>query len=261
MVGQAQDGRPIRELAGDSEGSVLMNPCRDHTNSSHECLLDLFVNSTTIAGGEMVTGDIDPITDGVYRIKPLEVPKLEAFLDHYRKIASCLDGLLEHAVEEPLTNADDINFQPFRDFIPVIKLTRVFVNKLSRPTNNGPHPLSQMSIDTLSALYRATLFIPEHVDYVIGSMEYDYGKYSHINPATVYGILECFERVFKIMVKYFRHQGTNLTSVQGSNQRFDEWYDVWYSHLLLATNRFTKMHPLAMSDYLQKAPNFSTITN
>ncbi|KAH9466269.1 hypothetical protein Pst134EB_001326 [Puccinia striiformis f. sp. tritici] len=105
--------------------------------------------ATANVGGEKVTAGTDAMTSNPNAIQQGVVPNLEDLLHHYRRMADHIDGLLLYAVENPITS-DDKKFQPFQDFIPVIKLTRLFINKISRINNSGPCPLSRMSLDDLS---------------------------------------------------------------------------------------------------------------
>ncbi|KAI9624533.1 hypothetical protein KEM48_008860 [Puccinia striiformis f. sp. tritici PST-130] len=64
---------------------------------------------------------------------------------------------------------------------PVIKLTRVFLNKLSRPTNNKPHPLLGMSSDNLLAIIRSTVRVAGKIEKFLHRMENDHASGARID--------------------------------------------------------------------------------
>ncbi|KAI9624210.1 hypothetical protein KEM48_009108 [Puccinia striiformis f. sp. tritici PST-130] len=96
--------------------------------------------------------------------KPVEPPDIGVLEGRCQVMVQRIDNLLKHAVEHPLLDASNIDFYPSRDMIPLIKLTRVFLNKLSRPTNNRPHPLLGMSPENLLAIIRSTVRVPGKVE-------------------------------------------------------------------------------------------------
>ncbi|WAQ85318.1 hypothetical protein PtA15_5A893 [Puccinia triticina] len=88
--------------------------------------------------------------------KPAGPPDLRVLEDKCQVMVHRIEGLLQYAIEHPLTCATEYDCRPFQDAIPVIKLIRIFLNKLSRPTNNRPHPLAGMSPDNLLTIIRST---------------------------------------------------------------------------------------------------------
>ncbi|KAI9601607.1 hypothetical protein H4Q26_001438 [Puccinia striiformis f. sp. tritici PST-130] len=176
--------------------------------------------ATANVGGEKVTAGTDAMTSNPNVVQQGVVPNLDDLLHHYRRMADHIDGLLQYAVENPITS-DDKKFQPFQDFIPM----------------------------TCPSLFRATKYHSAHAETVISSIEYDYGKYGSINADGVYNILDCFQPVKKIMERYVLHESKNSELAKDSHQKFGEWFQDWYSVILLASNRFCSLNPLTWSAY------------
>ncbi|KAI9606718.1 hypothetical protein H4Q26_006255 [Puccinia striiformis f. sp. tritici PST-130] len=75
--------------------------------------------------------------------------------DHCAEMAGQLGDLLEECVGYPSLHPD-LRSEPFRDFIPIIKLSRLFFNKMSKPTSDGHHPITQMTTEQLLTLVNGT---------------------------------------------------------------------------------------------------------
>jgi hypothetical protein len=61
----------------------------------------------------------------------LDMSELWAVQNHFQEMAEELEALLEELVEFP-TLHKDIHTQPLREFIPILKLSRLFFNKISK---------------------------------------------------------------------------------------------------------------------------------
>ncbi|WAQ88758.1 hypothetical protein PtA15_10A177 [Puccinia triticina] len=162
--------------------------------------------------------------------QPAEPPDLRVLEDKCQVMVHRVDGLLQYAIEHPLTDATKIDFHPFQDVIPVIKLTRVFLNKLSRPTNNGPHPLSGMSPDDLSKIIRSTVRAPGKLEKFLHRMETDHASTGGIDTEKVFDILDCLQRPIKI-IKFHLSQLEHSDSPQGSHPKYREWMRVWFANI------------------------------
>ncbi|KAI9619610.1 hypothetical protein KEM48_006222 [Puccinia striiformis f. sp. tritici PST-130] len=73
--------------------------------------------------------------------------------------------------EHPTLNPDT-HSEPLKAFIPIIKLSRLFFDKLSRPTSDEPHPITQMSSYQLIKLANATLPLPDKLTAFYDNMEW-----------------------------------------------------------------------------------------
>ncbi|POV98474.1 hypothetical protein PSHT_14000 [Puccinia striiformis] len=168
--------------------------------------------------------------------KPVEPPDIGVLQVMVQRI----DNLLKHAVEHPLLDASNIDFYPSRDMIPLIKLTRVFLNKLSRPTNNRPHPLLGMSPENLLAIIRSTVRVPGKVEKFLHCMDIVHANGSKLDLQKVFDILDALRRPINI-IKLHLSQTVNTQSPQGSHPNFRDWLRVWDSHLCLSGSRLSGM--------------------
>ncbi|KAI9614803.1 hypothetical protein H4Q26_009197 [Puccinia striiformis f. sp. tritici PST-130] len=161
--------------------------------------------------------------------KPTEPPDIGVLEGRCQVMVHRIEGLLQYAVEHPLTDITQPDFQPFQDMIPVIKLTRVFLNKLSRPTNNKPHPLLGMSPDNLLAIIRSTVRVAGKIEKFLHRMEDDHARGARIDFEKVYDILDTIQRPIRILEAHFS-QTENRQSPQGSTPKYREWLRVWDAH-------------------------------
>ncbi|KNF01192.1 hypothetical protein PSTG_05547 [Puccinia striiformis f. sp. tritici PST-78] len=161
--------------------------------------------------------------------KPTEPPDIRVLEGRCQVMVHRIEGLLQYAVEHPLTDTIKPNLHPFQDMIPVIKLTRVFLNKLSRPTNNKPHPLLGMSSDNLLAIIRSTVRVAGKIEKFLHRMENDHASGARIDFEKVFDILDTMQRPIRILRAHFS-QTENSHSPQGSTPKYREWLRVWNAH-------------------------------
>ncbi|KAH9441379.1 hypothetical protein KEM48_009106 [Puccinia striiformis f. sp. tritici PST-130] len=189
--------------------------------------------------------------------KAVEPPDLRVLEDRCQVMVYRIEGLLQLAVEHPLRDATSINFYPSRDLIPLMKLIRVFLTKLSRPTNNRPHPLSGMNPDNLLAIIRSTVRVPGKVEkFLYHCMDIDHASSERIHSG-VLDILGALQRPIKIIKRHLS-QTVNSGSLQGSHPhlQFTEWLRVWDSHLCLSGCRISGVPETYLNDF-RSGCNFS----
>ncbi|KAA1124347.1 hypothetical protein PGTUg99_027926 [Puccinia graminis f. sp. tritici] len=174
-------------------------------------------------------------------IKSFELSVLGLLRARWQRMAQGVEVLLQDAIG----SGSELHFQPLLDTIPVIKLTRLFFNKLSKPTNGEPHPLSQMSSDQLLALIKTTHYLPLELDTYITGMEYDDAKNGGIHATKVFDLVEKFQPSVKILIDHLSHKGPNAESSQDS-KKYREWYRLWSRQLSLFAGHFCTKYPLNM---------------
>lgn len=89
-------------------------------------------------------------------IKWFELSDLRVLQDQWQGMANEFDDLIDELDNFPYDNPHQ-SFKPLQAFIPILKLARLFFNKMSKPTNGKPHPISQMSFSQLQDLLNTTL--------------------------------------------------------------------------------------------------------
>ncbi|POW06805.1 hypothetical protein PSHT_10220, partial [Puccinia striiformis] len=168
--------------------------------------------------------------------------ELGVFEDRCQGIVQQIEGLLEYVSENPLTDAAKPDFDPFRDVIPLIKLIRVFLNKLSKPTNNKPHPLLQMNPISLSAFLQSAALVPDQIEIFLYRIKMDHECNVKIDWEKVFDILDSLQCPIKLLeIQYLDPNGTSQSShSQGSYHEFREWFSVWYAHHCLSGCRLNR---------------------
>ncbi|KAH9442746.1 hypothetical protein Pst134EA_031563 [Puccinia striiformis f. sp. tritici] len=71
------------------------------------------------------------------------------------EMAGQLGDLLQECVGYPSLHPD-LRSEPFQTSVPIIKLSRLFFNKMSKPTSDGHHPITQMTTEQLLTLVNGT---------------------------------------------------------------------------------------------------------
>ncbi|OAV91642.1 hypothetical protein PTTG_27906 [Puccinia triticina 1-1 BBBD Race 1] len=178
--------------------------------------------------------------------KPAGPPDLRVLEDKCQVMVHRIEGLLQYAIEHPLTCATEYDCRPFQDAIPVIKLIRIFLNKLSRPTNNRPHPLAGMSPDNLLTIIRST---GKNIGKFLHRM-----KEIHPSGAMIGSGSKVFDLVYSLqrpinIVKLHLSQPGHSESPQGSHPKYREWMRVWDSNLCLAGCRIGGMSERGLDDF------------
>ncbi|OAV97472.1 hypothetical protein PTTG_03506 [Puccinia triticina 1-1 BBBD Race 1] len=180
---------------------------------------------------------------------------LAALQETFRKTSEQIGNVLAYAIEYPIEKDEDPNFRPLQDFIPVIKVCRIFLNKLSKPTINvSTHPLAQMSPATLRSFSKAmtqkSLLIA--VGHLVESFGYDFRKKcpGFINGEMAYDVFDILHPAVDIIKKYLRKQrgATAVTSAAvpsaDSLAAFAQWLDDWFTAYNRSVRRFIELYPL-----------------
>jgi hypothetical protein len=173
-------------------------------------------------------------------ITSFELSDLGLLRARWQHMVQDAEALLQNAIG----SGTELHFQPLLDSIPVIKLTRLFFNKVSKPTNREPHPLSQMSSDQLLALIQATEYLTVELETYINNLEYDDAKNGGIHATKVFDLMESFQPSLKILISYLSHQRSNPESSQDSPKKYREWYRLWSRQFSLFADRFCTKYPL-----------------
>ncbi|KAI7936649.1 hypothetical protein MJO28_015548 [Puccinia striiformis f. sp. tritici] len=164
----------------------------------------------------------------------MELMDLGVFDERCQEIVHDIDDLLQYASEEPLTKAAKTDFHPFRDVIPLIKLTRLFLNKLSRPTNNKPHPLLQMSPKNLSEFLKWSAPLPGEIGLFLYRIKLNHTCGEKIDWQVVFDIFQCSHGPFEVVQRQYSDPHGNFESSQLPYQKFQKWLSVWQAHHCLS---------------------------
>ncbi|WAR60624.1 hypothetical protein PtB15_9B563 [Puccinia triticina] len=152
---------------------------------------------------------------------------LAALQETFRKTSEQIGNVLAYAIEYPIEKDEDPNFRPLQDFIPVIKVCRIFLNKLSKPTIN-PWVISSNPSAMISG--------KNCPGFINGEMAYD--VFDILHPAV------------DIIKKYLRKQrgATAVTSAAvpsaDSLAAFAQWLDDWFTAYNRSVRRFIELYPL-----------------
>jgi hypothetical protein len=170
--------------------------------------------------------------------------------EHWQEMAEELGELLEELVEFPSLH-QDIHTQPLREFIPILKLSRLFFNKISRPTSEESHPITGMSTDQLLDLINLTVSIPTKLTQFYDQMESEYEPHRNINLQKVSDLDKLFQAPLNLLTNHLSDQGANPNSTpQDFHAKFYRWYADWQCHFSLAVRRFHIAYRDAYSNFL-----------
>ncbi|PLW57069.1 hypothetical protein PCANC_01912 [Puccinia coronata f. sp. avenae] len=155
--------------------------------------------------------------------------------DDWHSMAQRTEGLLSFAT-------DSAKGSPvLRDYLAVIKLSRIFFVKMSRGVFEG-NPLSQMCLPELTTLHRATRQIPDEIAMFIREIQRDRPIPGYWEPR-VYDVADCFRRPIKILKDFHQRPGVSVDShlSQESLEDIRDWYELWDCQLIRATTRFARI--------------------
>ncbi|OAV97473.1 hypothetical protein PTTG_26069 [Puccinia triticina 1-1 BBBD Race 1] len=148
----------------------------------------------------------------------------------FREMSEHIDDILAHIIARPIKNPNDPNFRPFQLLIPMFKLARILLNKLSKSTIARTHPLEQMCPEVLRS------FSDEITcDSLYKSMLPDLTSFEgQFNGYVAEGISIRFQSAAGIISQYYCNQeGTATTTTPeamasaDSLQGFPQWLDLW----------------------------------
>ncbi|KAA1116296.1 hypothetical protein PGT21_008328 [Puccinia graminis f. sp. tritici] len=131
-----------------------------------------------------------------------------------------------------------MHIQSSQDALTIIKLTRLFLNKLSKATNGIPHPLPLMSSDQLLALIKAADHIDDSLRNFVFSTTIEQGP----GPEQAYDLLTQVLSAIKILTDNSGRQGPSPESPYDSPRECCEWYQLFSCQLSAVVTRFTFPH-------------------
>ncbi|KAA1068292.1 hypothetical protein PGTUg99_031638 [Puccinia graminis f. sp. tritici] len=181
--------------------------------------------------------------------KWFDLSELSLAREHWQEMAEELDELLEESLEFPSLHKE-IYTQPLREFTPILKLSRLFFNKISRPTSDESLPISEMKTAQLLNLINLTVSIPTKLTQFYDRMECEYEPHHPINLKKVSNLGKLFQAPLNLLTNHLSDQAANTNSAQDSHAQFHEWYADWQDHFSLAVRRFHSAYRDVYSDFL-----------
>ncbi|KAA1068262.1 hypothetical protein PGTUg99_030424 [Puccinia graminis f. sp. tritici] len=157
--------------------------------------------------------------------------------EHWREMANGVGRLLDEVVKYSSLHKD-IHLQPLREFIPILKLSRLFLNKISKKTSEQSHPVSTMDTHQLLNLIELTLPIPTKLSEFYAEIRTAYGPPHHIGLTELVHLATLFHNPLKILTNHLNYRGANPNSLHNAHATFIHWYADWQSHFSLAVRRF-----------------------
>jgi hypothetical protein len=167
---------------------------------------------------------------------------------HWQEMTEVLTHLLEELVEYSLHK--DIHIQPLREFIPILKLSRLFFTKISKPSNNQSHPKTYMSRNQLMDLINLTASIPTKLTKFYDQLECHYEPTQDIDLSKLSDLAQMFQAPLNLIIHSLNQQSTNPNLPQHELAQFIQWYADWQSHFSLAVRRFDTTYRDVYSDFL-----------
>ncbi|EFP77301.1 hypothetical protein PGTUg99_027990 [Puccinia graminis f. sp. tritici] len=123
-----------------------------------------------------------------------------------------------------------------RESIPIVKLTRLLLNKMSRPTNSEVHPISLMEPRNLIALTHSTRMLAIDLHDFVESIHIFDPHPDLFNQEPVENIEEAVEETLQI-INGFLEEYSDPNDENFSN-RWRDWYERWRDAFDLAVERF-----------------------
>ncbi|KAA1070580.1 hypothetical protein PGT21_016624 [Puccinia graminis f. sp. tritici] len=158
--------------------------------------------------------------------------------DHLRDMTDRLEGLFEELFDF-LTVHTATNAQPLLEFIPILKLSRLFFNKISKPTSEQSHPISHMCLEQLLALINVTASIPTQLTKFYDQIEANYRPLHNVDLRRPIDLNALFQAPINLITKpLLNPQHTYPNLPQDLRKQFIQWYAIWQSHFSLAVQRF-----------------------
>ncbi|PLW51079.1 hypothetical protein PCASD_02527 [Puccinia coronata f. sp. avenae] len=190
-----------------------------------------------VAWGEVIkqTHHVANHVEGL--IQWLNLSDLGIVQDQWQAMVQELDDLLEEVVRFTHFNLD-IRSKPLLAYVPILKLARLFFNKMSKITNGEPHPISQMCPDQLLDLFNATLLLPGQLKGFFHEIIYQFTPQRDGDPLLAFDLINHFQLPINILNNFLALQGSNPDSSQDLYEKFLFWYAAWQSQLFRAVMRF-----------------------
>ncbi|KAA1102078.1 hypothetical protein PGT21_035758 [Puccinia graminis f. sp. tritici] len=153
------------------------------------------------------------------------------------RVSNPLEGLeddkhLEMTQWRPRETMADHEVRYVQLAMPIFRLGRLLLNKLSRPTNSNPSLTSRMTLTELNELYKATDTIDEDFRvFAQVTLQVSRDQAGHI-------LKEVFARLqkpMKVLNKHFNSLGSDVN--QDEVKDCQQWCKNWMAHLQIAVQR------------------------
>ncbi|KAA1064825.1 hypothetical protein PGT21_015899 [Puccinia graminis f. sp. tritici] len=186
---------------------------------------------------------------GDHLIQWLDMSELWTIGEHWEEMADELAGLLEELVEFPSLHKDILT-KPLHEFVPILKLSRLFFNKISEFTSDRSHPMSEMNTDQLLNLIQLTVSIPAKLTTFYDEIECKHQPLQIIDLTKVSELAKLFHAPLNLLTNYLSDQAANPNSPQDFHAKFIQWYTDWQYLFSLAVRRFHIAYRDAYSIFL-----------
>ncbi|KAA1064835.1 hypothetical protein PGT21_016263 [Puccinia graminis f. sp. tritici] len=187
---------------------------------------------------------------GKHLIEWCDMSELGAIREHWQHIARELEDLLGELVEFLTINKDIHAPQPLREFILILKLSRLFFNKISIATSEEFYPTSDMNTAQLLNLIDLTVSIPYKLMNAYDEMECYNAPRRNINLQKVSDLAKLFQAPLNLLSNHLSDQAANPNSPENVHVKFIQWYADWQSHFSLAIRRFHIAYRDTYSNFL-----------
>ncbi|KAA1068269.1 hypothetical protein PGTUg99_030742 [Puccinia graminis f. sp. tritici] len=187
-------------------------------------------------------------------VKWVHMSDLRIVQEHWQEMAEILGDLLEELVEYPSLHKD-IHIQPLHQLIPILKLSRLFFSKISKPSSDQSYPISYMSLNQLIDLINLTASIPTKLTKFYDQLECHYEPTQNIDLSKLSDLAKLFQAPLTLLINSLNHQTTNPNLPQHDLAQFIQWYADWQSHFSLAVRRFDTTYRDVYSDFLIAGDN------
>ncbi|POW23277.1 hypothetical protein PSHT_00235 [Puccinia striiformis] len=182
------------------------------------------------------------LRDGVDEIaKWSEISDLGFLQERCQVAVEQIEEQLHYALDVPRLNTE-IHYEPLRESITIIKLSRIFLNKIKRSNHiNKPDPLSEMRHDQLLVLLTKTLVFPEKLEDFISNIEYHYEPERELSLTEACNFLHHFRDLIDILAGHLSEKGTTITDAESSQdicKEYREWLELWRFQFILSISHF-----------------------
>ncbi|KAA1101901.1 hypothetical protein PGT21_032740 [Puccinia graminis f. sp. tritici] len=175
----------------------------------------------------------------------LALSNLAVLEDEWRSMVSTIDETLADLLD--FSNASSINEDPekatikrqIEAFIPLVKLSRVLLNKLCRSTNSPPRLTSGISLELLDRLRLATGAIPIDLNDIVNTFDTPRPHQITLSSATD-SLIDAFRRIKSI---FNHHFDSSLQSHPDSKHlsAARRWSELWLAEFDCATTSFLRI--------------------
>ncbi|KAA1064801.1 hypothetical protein PGT21_015233 [Puccinia graminis f. sp. tritici] len=182
-------------------------------------------------------------------IELYEMSPLGLVGQHCEHLADEISDLLEELLEF-LSLHKDIHRQPLREFIPIVKLSRLFFNKIDTLTSNQSDPIAHMTLAQLLDLVNLIQSIPTELHKFYYQIKFRYQPLLDNDLRRLANLNTLFQDpIHLITSSLLDTQDTYPDLPPDLRAQFLQWYDDWQAHLSLATTRFPTAYKNVYSDF------------